>query len=330
MRRNLDKKVTIITDITKIDRTAWAQFVQQSPTATWFQTPEAYNFYISVPQQLRVFGVAVCEGTALRGIVVGFIPKDSNPLIRYFARRAIIYGGPLLAEDISEEELSALLKALTDVLRRKAIYIETRNFCSLSAWEHVFEACGFAYVPHYDMHIDCANRETMIRLIHDSKMRQIRKAEKDGVRIVEASTAQEVHDYFVLLSRLYRQKVHRPLFGEEFFQRFVADKRGVLLLAKQAEQVVGGVLCPVLEGKVLYEWYIVGPAIVTWAGMDYANRNELPIFDLMGGGTPDMAYGVRDFKQQFGSYIKKFGRYLHINNHFLYTLGTFGVKNILR
>ena len=308
-----------------IDRAQWEALVKTSPTASWFQTPEAFDFYCSLPAMMKPFVVGVMRDQALKGVVVGYVTTDSNRIKQFFTRRAIIYGGPLFAEDISDEEVTVLLAEVKRQLQSQAIYVETRNFVSLARWNACFEAVGFAHVPHYDMYIDCSHHEKMIALIHDTKRRQIRKAEKDGVTIVEATTAQEVHDYYVLLRQLYRHKVRRPLFAEDFFQRFVADKRGVLLLAKLNETVIGGILCPVLEGKVIYEWYVVGPAMVTWAAMDYANKHHIPMFDLMGAGKPSEPYGVRAFKQQFGARIEKRGRFLCVNNKLLYGIGKIGV-----
>lgn len=323
----------VTTDIAQIDRQQWEDLVLTSPTATWFQTPQAYDFYASLPEMMTPFVVAVCNGLSarlsLRGVCVGFVTKDTNALKQYFTRRAIIYGGPLFAADITDEEVQILMTEVKKHLLNRAIYVETRNFVNLWEWKACFEAVGFAHKPHYDMHIDCRNRENMIALIADSKMRQIRKSEKEGVRIVETVSSQDVHDYYVLLRALYRDKVHRPLFPERFFQTFVADKRGILLVAKQNDTVIGGILCPILEGKVLYEWYIVGPAIMTWAAMDYANTHHIPLFDMMGAGSPEEPYGVRDFKQQFGGIIQKQGRFLLVNNRILYAIGTFAVKNIL-
>ena len=274
------------------------------------------------------FVVAVTDD-GLRSVCVGFVTKEKSAIRQYFTSRAIIYGGPLLAADISDEEVKALLTELKRLLQYKAIYVETRNLVNLGEWQECFEAVGFVHKPHYDMHIDCVNRTTMLSLIHDSKMRQIRKAQKEGVTVSESTKPEEVHEFYVLLRRLYRNKVRRPLFPEAFFQRFVADRRGILLVAKQNGIIIGGILCPLMADKVLYEWYIVGPAIVTWGAMDYANTHNLPLFDLLGAGEPDKPYGVRDFKQQFGGYIVKRGRYLLVNKKLLYAIGEFVVKNIL-
>ena len=43
----------------EIDREEWSRLVRTSATGTWFQTPEAYCFYESMPEFFRPFVVAV-------------------------------------------------------------------------------------------------------------------------------------------------------------------------------------------------------------------------------------------------------------------------------
>ena len=353
----------LIVGIKDIKREQWRKLLEVSPTASWFQSPEAYDFYISIPQIMTAFVVAVTRDTSsqtssknsesctqrgndisedLKGVCVGYITRDKSPVKQFFTRRAIIYGGPLLSDDITDEELRELLIAVSrqpSISSRQLfevstpIYIETRNFSDFSHWRNVFEECCFSFLPHYDMFIDCSDRDIMRSKIYDGKMRQIRKAEAEGVEIFEATTEEEINEFYSLLKRLYKKKVRTPLFDLEFFTTFVSQKRGVLLLVKKPSAIsdkqsiiIGGMLCPILNGKIIYEWYVVGPAIVTWAAMDYANRHNIPIFDLMGAGEPDVPYGVRDFKLQFGGELKEYGRFLKINNKLWYSIGKLGVK----
>ena len=60
--------------------------------------------------------------------------------------------------------------------------------------------------------------------------------------------------------------------------------------------------------------------------IEYANKNNIPLFDFMGAGKPDEQYGVRDFKARFGGELVEYGRFLKINNPFLYAIGRFGIK----
>jgi len=93
-------------------------------------------------------------------------------------------------------------------------------------------------------------------------------------------------------------------------------------------------LSPVLPGKVIYEWYICGldaefknvyPSILaTWAAIDYANKNNIQMFDFMGVGVPGKDYGVREFKSKFGGEMVNFGRFGRVNNKFLYGITEMG------
>ena len=96
-----------------INQQQWRALVERSPHATWFQTLEAYRFYASISDMLP-FAYGVSEEGRLVGVIVGYITKEKNPIKQFFTRRAIIYGGPLLANDISETALAELLKAVSE------------------------------------------------------------------------------------------------------------------------------------------------------------------------------------------------------------------------
>lgn len=343
----------------EIDHAQWQALIDQSPTASWFQTPEAYDFNMSVPSEMMPHAIGVEENGVLKGVVVVYLTKDKNPIKQFLTRRAIIVGGPLLADVISDEALAALLKAVkeckveivkckgiengrADALvsrlialsphRLTPIYIETRNFHDYSKWRHIFEQCGFAYQPHLNIQVTCNTTHSM----SDQRIRQVKKAIKNGAIIAEAQTEQEVRDWYKILKQLYRTKVRTPLWSEEFFVQFYRNGVGKYLLVKYNEKVIGGMMCPILDGKTIYEWYVCGldeeyrelcPSVMaTYAAIEYAKENGLPLFDFMGAGKPDVPYGVRDFKMEFGGELVEYGRYLHICKPLLYKIGKIAVK----
>ena len=370
-----------------IDQQQWRELIQSSPVATWFQTDEAYQFYQSVGG-MQAFAVGVVECAErnqranpskdlkvlndlkdlntgatdrLTGVIVGYITRERNAIKQYFTRRAIIIGGPLLDEHISDEALSALLSAVKNLpilnpsLKGRTldttkqsplpsgragvglpIYIETRNFHDYSRWKEVFETCGFLYQPHYDIHVHCNAQHQM----SEQRIRQVKKAFKNGATICEAQSEQEIRDWYRILSQLYREKVRTPLFSEEFFMQFYREGVGKYLLVKKDDKVIGGMMCPILPGKAIYEWYVCGldeeyrelsPSVVaTHAAIEYAKENGLPLFDFMGAGVPDVPYGVREFKREFGGELVEHGRFLCIRRPLLYWIGKLGVKWIKR
>ena len=216
------------------------------------------------------------------------------------------------------------------------IYIESRNFHDYSKWRNIFEQCGFAYQPHYDIHVHC----NAAHIMSEQRRRQLKKAIKNGAEICEAQSEQEIRDWYQILHQLYRTKVRTPLFSEEFFLEFHRNKVGQYLLVKHEGKIIGGMMCPILEGKAIYEWYVCGadeeykelyPSVVaTHAAIEYAKTNRLPLFDFMGAGNPDEAYGVRDFKMEFGGELVEHGRYLCVRKPMLYWIGKMGVKWLKR
>ena len=105
-------------------------------------------------------------------------------------------------------------------------------------------------------------------------------------------------------------------------------------------KIVGGTVCVELPNKALYEWFACGidsvyPHIypstyATYLGIKYAAEHGCQIFDMMGAGKPDEAYGVRDFKAEFGGELVEYGRFLCVRKPLLYWIGKMGVKWLKR
>ena len=320
-----------------IDQQQWQQLIECSPYATWFQTDEAYRFYQSVGD-MQAFAYGVSEDDNLVGLVVGYTTTEKCKFKQHFTARSII-----VADNISNEALTALLKAVRamesngqSLIANRPIYIETRNFHDYSRWKSVFESTGFVYKRHYDIHVRCHAQHQM----SERRQRELKRAIKNGAEICEAQSEQEIRDWYQILSQLYREKVRTPLFSEEFFLRFYRNGVGKYVLVKYQGKIIGGMMCPILKGKAVYEWYVCGldeqyreqyPSVVaTYAAIEYAKQNEIPLFDFMGAGEPDIPYGVRDFKMEFGGELVEYGRFLCVRKPLLYWIGKMGVKWLKR
>lgn len=343
--------MSIQTLYTDVDKAQWQQLVSESPTASWFQTPQAYDFYASLPQMMTPFVVAITRESAetpplseaspltnsplLKGLILGYITRERNPLKQFFSRRAIIIGGALLASDISNEELRRLLISTKKLLSSQCIYIEFRNFHDYSPWKTTFLDCGFDYLPHLNFHVDCSNSETIEANLSKSRKRDIRVSLRDGAIIVEKPTSQQVKDYYQILKNLYTTKVRTPLFDFEFFDKLYRLPSAHFLLVAYQDKIIGGTVCVELKNKVLYEWFVCGQdgmyknifpsELATYAGLQAAAKNGCPIFDMMGAGTPDEHYGVRDFKARFGGELVEYGRFKNICSKLLYKIGELAV-----
>ena len=318
----------------EINKQQWQLLVEQSATATWFQTPDAYEFYASLPAEMQPFAVGVENQGELRAVCVGYITQDPNAIKQYLTCRTIVVGGPVIANDATDEEVAALLKAIRR-LGDKAIYVETRNFNDYSRWKSVFEANGFAYQPHLNFHVDCT-QDSMLAAMSESRRRQIKKAIKSGVEIVEAQSQSDVIVYYEILKDLYRNKVKTPLFPLEFFMNFFDNSFGKYFLVKYENKIIGGIMCPILNDRTIYEWFVCGmdeqyknqyPSVMaTYAAIEYAKENGIVRFDFMGAGKPNEAYGVREFKARFGGEQVEHGRFICVRKPLSYKIGKLGVK----
>lgn len=343
-----NNEVRIVT-AAAMSRTEWAKLVSESRTGTWFQSPEAYSFYASVPSIMEAFALGIACGEELRGVCVGYMTREGGPLRQFFTRRAIIPGGPALKDDATDEEVRTLMEGLRvtgDGLRdsgdiQKAIYIETRNFNDFSTWKSAFEAAGFSYKPHLNFHVDTQDFENRLS---DNRKRQVRRVVTgdglpvtgDGLRVMDDGIEEgEVREWYGVLAELYRTKVKTPLFPPEFFLEAFRQGVGRFLLVKKGGHVIGGSMV-VADGKCVYEWFECGlnsaykefhPSVLaTYSGIVYARTLGCNRYDMMGAGEPGVPYGVRDFKAEFGGRLVEHGRFLCVCKPLLYRLGSLGVK----
>lgn len=358
--------------VNNIDRAEWSRLVASSATGTWFQTPEAYDFlaqfghdhyFSSMPELFRPFVVGIaCDPagaqTQLRGVCVGYVTIEKSPLKQFFTRRAIIIGGPALADDATEEEVEALMSVVKDSLSfshslihsflHSPIYIETRNFNDYSRWKNAFAAAGFDYQPHLNFHVDTSSVDVVESNLGKSRKRDIRTTVREGVtiadllneRVSELERERMVHEYYLILKNLYETKVKTPLFPESFFQTLAKHPDARFLLTELNGKIVGGTVCVAQAGKCLYEWFACGEdgvyphvfpsCYATYAGIRYAAEHHMSRFDMMGAGKPDEAYGVRDFKAKFGGKEVEHGRFLCITKPLLYQIGKLGVRFLKR
>ena len=190
--------------------------------------------------------------------------------------------------------------------------------------------------------VDTTSEKEVKQNISDSKLRQIKKGLKAGATIVEPNDIGQVKDFYQILQYLYKYKVKKPLPCWEFFENFYEQSKAWEIrnhrLIKYDGRIIGGILSPVFNNKVIYEWYVCGldeefknvyPSVLaTWAPIEYAIKNNLQVFDFMGVGIPDRDYGVREFKAKFGGNLVNYGRFGRINNKFLYAITEIGY-NIL-
>lgn len=342
--------LTLLTDPSEISTAEWSDFIAGHPEGTIFQSPEMFEFLKMVPKFSPVFIAAKDENDSISGILLGVIIREMKGLAGYFSSRTVIYGGPIIdpGSPDREEILHIMLGSLIRQVRNHAIFIQFRNFTSQAEILKSFESAGFHLRDRLNLIVDTSSRETVIKNMSESRLRQVKKGLGIGrqgevnaghfARIIKPDNLGQVRDFYDILYELYKYKVKKPLPSWEFFEQFYRisneGRLGVILLVEYQGKIIGGILAPVTPGKTIYEWYVCGldqqykevyPSVLaTWAALDYAVNNNIPRFDFMGVGIPEREYGVRDFKARFGGELVNYGRFARINNKSFYFLAELG------
>lgn len=320
--------IETITKFEDIDKAQWNELLNnRSDVASFFQSPDAYELFEHFDWAESVV-VAVEENNLLTGVVVSTLFHEGKGIVRRITSRAIVNGGPLLDRNISDRALESLLSTTITILKNKCIYIETRNFNDYSRWKKNFEKCGFSYQPHYNFHIDTSHPELIEKRFSSSRRYEIRQSLKNEAYIDQNKDC--IPGFYAILHNLYKTKIHVPLFPLDFFQHLSQQPYCKIFIVHDATgRTIGGQVSLFLSGKVGYSWFCCGldheykkihPSVLAFfSGIRYAADNGIPLFDMMGAGSPnDGGYGVREFKAQFGGKLVEHGRYLHLCRPLIY------------
>lgn len=330
-----------IVDLKEVRRDEWHDLVATSSVATWFQTPEAYDFFGSLSFMMP-FGSAVTADGKLKGLVVGCIQRDGRGIKRFLSRRAIVLGGLLLSDEITMEELRQWLAQIIKDMGKQAIYLEIRNFNDYSRWRSSFEESGFCYESHYNVQVDTSSLALVDGNLDRNRRRNIKKAMDHGIVVDADPSREDLKRFYEMLETLYRSKVKTPLYPYEFFEKLNEIPDARFFMSKDSGgELVGGLACVCLEDRAVYAWMACGddrqyrelsPSVMAnYAGIRYASENGFPRFDFMGAGKPDDGgYGVRDFKLKFGGELVEQGRYVYVCKPLLFRIGKLGVKLMKR
>lgn len=328
----------LLDDPIQLLKAGWEEYVLKHADGCFFQTPQAYGLFAETyGYEPLVVGLIDENTKQIKGVFLSVLQQE-NTIYRTLTRRSIAWGAPLTGSPYDSQEL---LRAYDDMLRNKAIYSQIRNLSSQSETKSPFKAIGYQYKSHLNSIVRTKGRSEneLLTAMSKSRARQIRKGLEKAF-ITEAVSEQEFLAYHSILSRLYKNKVGKPLPPTSFFKAFreiiIPDGYGKLFLVKLQNEVIGGILCAVMPGKAIYEWYIAGldddyreihPSVLaTWAAIRYATNSGLDHFDFLGAGSPDSAYGVREFKERFGGETVEYGRFEKVHRPVLMKIGTFGIR----
>jgi len=320
-----------------VPKASWDDFLINNIHQTPFQSHSFYSFYNSVKGlSAKVF--AVSEESEILALCVVTFHKE-NGVKSFFSTRAVIYGGPLvITGDSGHRALNFMLSALNKALHSKVIYAETRNFSNYDLYKDIFLNSGWYFEPYMNVQIGLNGKtsDDLIKSMKYNRRREIQLSLKEGAVYKEAENENEVKSLYYILSKLYKSRVKLPFPDSSFFINLFNSDIGKVFIVTHNQTIIGGSFCVYYPGMSLFTMYYCGlrnynPKIfpthlAILAATDFGFKNNLSLIDLMGAGKPNDAYGVRDYKVQFGGNLVEDGRFVKTLNPFMYKLGKFGLK----
>lgn len=317
----------------------FGKFIQAHPNGNFFQSADFFEFIEDVPGYRPFLLVATNDKGDIAGSLLGVFQTNGTGVKSWLSRRLIVWGGPLVAPASPAQVQSVTRGLLTDLKKHassRSIYVEFRNFFDTAEVQKTFEQSGFEYKPHLNYLVKTDEEAAVKKRMSSSRVRQIKSSLKMGASIAEARSEDDVVAFYKILHKLYQEKVKKPLSSLDLFLKFWRSGAGKFFIVLFEDRVIGGIMCPVFDKKVIYEWYICGedglaqglhPSVLaTWAPIEYGYRHGFEHFDFLGAGKPDQDYGVREFKARFGGDEVNFGRYEMVVNKPLYEVGKLGLK----
>lgn len=332
----MSQKHYIVKD-TEIDISLWNKLASNSEFSSAFQTWEYYKTFNAIPRlKCHAFAVEKNKQSYVAGVLVCFYREKG--IKSYFSRRAIVYGGPILLDKNQQQELKLLLNAIIEKTRRKAIYLEIRNFHDYSNYTECYKALNFQYKPYLNIkqRLQFSSLDELIGNFKYNRRREIKLNIKAGLSYREAETENDIKSLYKILNELYTKRVGLPVPDLNFFLSFWQAGIMKIFVVTDDEGIIGGSFCPILPGKSIYTFYYCGKReykqklypthMAVLAPMEYGIHNKLDYLDFMGAGMAEIDYGVRKYKLAFGGELVEEGRYVKIHNRFLHFIGSKAIK----
>lgn len=326
--------MNILTD-SQISRSLWNELLKNNEFASPFQSFKFYSFFNSM-LDLSANAFACEDNSELIALCVVTYQKEKG-IKGFFSRRAIIYGGPLIKHR-NFKALSILLQYIKSYYKKRAIYIEIRNFFNYSDFNDTFKSIEWQYIPYLNFQLNLNNisKDQILSKFKYNRRREIKQSIKNGATYALCNSEDELIKIYEILEELYRKKVKLPLPPLHYFISLYKYNIIKVFIVKHENKVIGGAFCPILPQRNIYTYYYCGirdyhkkifpTHLAVLATIEYAIDNNIRILDFMGAGKPNEEYGVRKYKSEFGGNLVEDGRYIKILHPLLFRIGKLGLK----
>ncbi|HUW15310.1 MAG TPA: GNAT family N-acetyltransferase [Anaerolineae bacterium] len=326
----------------KLPGDLWQDFVDTHPESSIFHTPAMQAVFASSRGYEPLLRAAVSgDGRILALLTATGVRLAAGPLSR-LTSRAIAYGG-LLCEPGEEgrEGLAALLRWQRKAGKHHHLFTEIRHRSDASSWRETLAECGYEHEQELNFLIDIGRPVADIwQGLGRTARKNVRRAERDGLTVLEATTPEDLQQIYALLQQVYAA-AHVPLADASLFrvafEQLVPQGAARFILARSPKGVAGARVVLLHKG-IIFDWYAgADPEMrnsrpndfLVWHTLAWGAGNGYHTFDFGGAGHPDVPYGVRDFKAKFGGQLVNYGRDRQVHSPGLLRMSEAGY-NLLR
>ena len=311
------------TDLTPERVGALSAFLTACPGFHYFQSPQFFNV-CRASKKLTPYYIIATANSEIVGILLFFRQiQIANRAISFLTSRTIIWGGPV-ARNNAGDVIEGLLR-FYEANSPATIYTQVRNLVDTTVYKSAFLTNDFQYDPHLTILIDLTRPDDALwQEVHTKRRNQIRRAEKEGCAVEQRNTIDSLTSCYSILNEVYkRAKLPLPDFShfESLLHLSTVDSGLRILTVIWEGRIIGCMLC-LAHGDWLFDYYAGAYSqyykkypndLLPWAVFSWAKKNGFRHFDFGGAGKPDVPYGVRDYKKQFGGTLVSFGRYEKIH-----------------
>lgn len=323
-----------VIDASQITREKWQNFTDNNENCNIFSTPYMYDVWNATLGYSSFAFFAIDRNEEIKGVLSGYLQTISPGILSKISTRAVLMQAPVALDD---EALSTLLKHYINFMKRKAVYTEIRNNYDTSNQRHIYEEFGFNYEDHLNIIVDLSQSENILwEQIHSKRRNEIKKAIKSGVFVSKLNNDYLVESYSIIKEVYNRAKLPLPsiLFFKNALQKSTQNIGMIIYGAFFTDKLIGTMFTLQYKNTVfdffagsISQYYDKHPNdILPWEVFKLCKNEGKTVFDFGGAGKPNVPYGVRDYKKQFGGKLVNYGRYTLVHNPLKIKIAEAGFK----
>lgn len=288
--------------------------IPKLPGTNTFHSTELFHIYEATPGYTPLLIVASENGVPVAKLLAA-IRKSVRLFPPSIIKRCEVYGtGEYFDETINKEAVfSDMLQRLTDEALRDAFLIEFRNLENSLFGYKVFRNNQYFAINWLRVRNSLHNVEQAEVRFSPSRIRQIKKGLKNGAKVKEAHTPEEIHAFAKMLHHNYSAKIRRHFPSMDFFQQLekqmTLSRQSRIFIVTYKEKIIGGSAC-IYSDDNAYLWFSGGmrktyalqyPGILAvWQALHDAKERGYRHLEFMDVGLPFRRHGYREFVLRFG------------------------------